>query len=352
MYSQPIGPAPEKIVQDGKPVFGTFDSLPKKLDIKGIPSPFGGIPMPSFLSRLRIRARAIYVFSFGEYLGTIDFFDGKLLNMAEFSLWNTKCGTKHIYRNFLGARRKLVPTKLEKGQILSPSPVRHIRLSWNHPENRFSAAVNVRGFRHRPEINLSATGNFNDALANEIISVKPAPTKRRPSATWYASIPVKGTLEIKGNEKIKKTSSGAGLLFVNRSYYNFITHGENITAAGILGDRQITLRLSTTSLDAANTEKYNDNALFADGKCTKLPPVTITHPFGIAKDWIIQDYKSMVDLTFVPQTSSSRKADFIIVKGSYDTIFGFLNGTLLDAEGNKISVKDFPAVAKRSRIRL
>ena len=101
-----------------------------------------------------------------------------------------------------------------------------------------------------------------------------------------------------------------------------------------------------------NTEKYNDNVLFTEGQFTPLPPVRITHPFGISKNWTIQDYESMVDLEFTPQSCVSRKANFILVNANYDTVFGFLNGTLLDSDGNKIQLKDFPAVAKRNRIRL
>jgi hypothetical protein len=74
MYTREITPAPEKLVQNGKPVFGTFDSLPKKLDIKGVTTPYAGVPYPPILSRLTIRARAVYVFSLGDYVGVVQFF--------------------------------------------------------------------------------------------------------------------------------------------------------------------------------------------------------------------------------------------------------------------------------------
>ena len=60
----------------------------------------------------------------------------------------------------------------------------------------------------------------------------------------------------------------------------------------------------------------------------------------------------MVDLTFVPQNSYSRKANFILVNAAYDTVFGFLNGTVMDADGSKHELHDFPAVAQISKIRI
>ena len=353
MYTREITAAPKKLVQNGKPLFGTFDTLPAKLDIKGVTTPYAGVPYPPILSRLRIRARAVYVFSVGDYFGLVQFFDNKILNMAEFSLWNTKRGTKYVYRKFLGVRRKMIPTRLDAGRCSTRTPGRRVRFSWNHQSGRLLLAVNVKGFSHRPEIKIFAEGNFNDAASKEIVSVKPAPTTRRCSATWYASVPVKTMMEVKGVEKVAADDvAGNSLLFVNRSYYKFITRGESLTASGMIDGKRVSLRLSTTSLDAAATSKYNDNALFVDGKFTPLPPVCITHPFGIAKDWNAQDYESMVDLSFVPQNSYSRKANFILVNASYDTVFGFLNGIVLDAEGNKHELRDFPAVAQISKIRL
>ena len=353
MYTRETGPAPEKIIQNGKPIFGTFNTLPKKLDIKGVTAPYAGIPYPPILSRLRIRARAVYVFSVGDYMGLVQFFDNKILNMAEFALWNTKRGTKYVYRKFLGVRRKMIPTKLDLGRCSTRTPGRRIRFSWNHKSGRLLLSVKVRGLSHRPEIKIFSQGNFGDEAANQIVSVKPAPTARRCSATWYATVPISSEFEIKGAEKVAGDDVlGNGLLFLNRAYYKFITSGESLMASGLIGGKRVSLRVSTTSLDAPNTDKYNDNVLFVDGAFTPLPPVCITHPFGIAKDWILQDYESMVDLSFVPQNSYSRKANFILVNASYDTVFGFLNGTVSCANGSKIELKDFPAVAQRNRIRL
>lgn len=352
MYKREITAAPKKIIQHGKPIFGTFNSLPEKLDIKGIKAPFLGIPIPPIFSRLRIRARLIYTFSFEDYLGSIDLFDNKIVNMAEISLWNKVTNIKYVYRIFLGLRLHLIPKKLKKAICVSTARTRYIRIGWDHDLNRISVKLKLKGDNVRPYIKFSSLGKFN----SEIFSVKPAPIMQRCSATWYAFSEPKGNLIFthKSGDVLENFSdkSGISFLFENRSYYKFITSGENITACGIVQDKKIGFRLSMTSLDSVNTDSYNDNILFIDDKTVTLPPVNITHPFGLAQKWIIQDFESMVDLTFTPKNLISRNLDFIAIKSTYHTIFGTLNGILLDSDGSKIVLKDFAAIVKRSKLRL
>lgn len=356
MYKREISKAPKKIINHGKPVFGTFSTLPEKLDISGIKAPFLGIPIPAIFTRFLIRSRLIYTFSFEDYLGTIDLFDNKIVNMAEVSLWNKKTNLKHVYRIFLGLRLHLIPKKLNKAVCVSTAKTRYIRIAWDHSQDRLSIKLKVKGDRVRPYVELSFLGKLKSNNANEIFSVKPAPTMSRCSATWYSFSPISGRLKVTHNSgdilENYLDNQGYGFLFENRSYYKFITNGENLTASGLLDNKTIGFRLSTTSLDGINTDEYNDNILFVDGKITTLPPVDITHPFGLAKKWIIQDLESMIDLTFTPKNLISRNLNFIAIKSTYHTIFGTIDGVLLDSEGNKLTLKDFPAIMKRSKLRL
>lgn len=356
MYKREIKAAPEKIIHHGRPVFGTFDTLPQALDILGVRVPFLGIPIPPILTRLRIRARMIYTFNFGDYLGSIDLFDNKIVNMAEVSLWNKNTNQKYVYRIFLGLRLHLIPKRLDKAVCVSTAKTRYIRIGWNHPQDRISVKFKVKGDSLRPSVELALLGRFSDKDACECFSVKPAPTMRRCSASWYSFAPISGrmNLTLKNGDLLEAfpDTKGFGFMFANRSYYKFITSGENITACGELNGNSVAFRLSTTSLDAVNNDAYNDNAVFVNGKMTTLPPVDITHAFGLAQSWIIQDVESMVDLTFTPKNLISRNVNLIAINSNYYTIFGTIDGVLLDADGNRIVLKDFPGIAKRSKLRL
>ena len=57
MYKREICAGPERIIQNKKPIFGTWNTLPDKLDISGVRAPYLAIPMPAIL---KIRSTSIF----------------------------------------------------------------------------------------------------------------------------------------------------------------------------------------------------------------------------------------------------------------------------------------------------
>ena len=110
--------------------------------------------------------------------------------------------------------------------------------------------------------------------------------------------------------------------------------------------------MDCSTLDAADPDKYNNNVLIVDGKETALPSVVMTHPFGISKKWVIQDTESMVDLTFTPSSIHARNLNIIILHKRGKSIYGTFEGVLMDSEGNKITLKNFPGIISGNSIRL
>ena len=92
--------------------------------------------------------------------------------------------------------------------------------------------------------------------------------------------------------------------------------------------------------------------LSVDGDITAMPPVCITHPFGIQKKWIVQDTESMVDLSFMPVSCSSRTLNIIVMRNAYTTIYGNFEGVLLTKNGEKIVLKNCSGIVKKSMLRL
>ena len=80
MYSRKIDECPEKIVSDGKACFGTFKGVSKKFSISGMKAPYAGVPIPTFISRLRIKSKIDFVFSLEKFIGFTRFFDLKVLH--------------------------------------------------------------------------------------------------------------------------------------------------------------------------------------------------------------------------------------------------------------------------------
>lgn len=356
MYSREFAASPDKIVHNGKINFGAFEGCPKKLDIRGVQAPFTGIPLPTLITNLRIQSSLMFLFNIGPYIGTVDFFDHKIFGFADVVFWNKETGRKFSYRSFMGPRRRFIPHNMKNGFCASFNRRRYIRISWDHDRDRLSMIFNLRGDSSRPDANAAFLAHYSNPNNSELFSVIPAPSKRRCSATYLTTPFIHGSLSL-GKTKLSEAATmedmdGSALLSINRSYYNFHSTSECVATAGVSEGKKFSFQIFTTQENAVDSENLNRNVLCVDGKTTLLPPVTITHPFGINKKWVIQDFENMVDLTFVPASDVYRDVSFFVVRTQLRTIYGTFEGVIKTKDGDSIVLHNFEGVAKNQLLRL
>ncbi|MBQ9908168.1 MAG: DUF2804 family protein [Treponema sp.] len=356
MYNRKIQEAPEKIVRNGKIEFGTFDGLLPKLDIRGVRAPFAGTPLPAVITNFRIQSSLVFMFNIGSYIGTIDFFDHKIFGFADVVFWNKESRRKLAYRSFMGPRRRFIPHSMKSGFCASFNKKRYIRISWDHQRDRLSVIFNLKGDNSRPSTQGAFLAQYSNPLMKEIMNVVPAPSKRRCSATYVTNPQIHGSLNLDktklSTEESQEDFDGSALLSVNRTYYNFLTTSEFVMATGISNGKKFSFQIFTTQENAVDSDNINSNVLFADGECTPLPPVTITHPFGLSKKWVIQDFENMVDLTFTPASDIRRDISFLVTKSHLRTIFGTFEGVIKTKNGEDIVLHNFEGIAKNQLLRL
>lgn len=352
MYTRQITEPPRKLICNKKPVFGTYIGLPTRLDINGIKTPFGVIPLPPFITNFAIRSRLSFTFSAGDYIGQAVFFDSKIFGYGELVLFNTKLNVKTAYKTFTGPRKRLIPKNLKKGACISFKKNRYFKISWDRINGRFSVLFNMKGDSLRPNATAAFLGKSKNAA--DIITVMPAPTARRCSATWTCSFPIHGFLSVnKSNmSQIMDNIDGSALITINRSYYKLHANSTSVTGTGLYEDQKLQFNLIVTSLDATDTNKCNPNVLFFDSNITPLPQVFITHPFGINKTWVIQDTENMVDLSFTPITESVRNINVIFFRTVYHIMYGVFEGTIVTQDGKSLALKNFPGIAQSALLRL
>ena len=353
MYTRQLKTCPASFVKDGKPVFGTFLGHSERLDIRGIKQPY--ITLPTFVSNLRIKSRISYFFNIGAYIGCIEFFDAKMFGFSEVCFWNKNTKQRFVYRSVMGPRRRFVPHSLIQAITANYSKRRYTRLSWDRKNDKLSVIFNLHGNNVRPGSNGALISKFSGEQVGEIITSSPAPTSRRSSVHYMLSTPLHGAISQEKKHAKPKTMTdceGSALFEMSRTYMKFRSNGELITGIGTLNDKQISFRLQVTSQDAVENDAYNANVLFYGGTVTPLPPVVITHPYGKMEKWIIQDTENMVDLTFTPISDNPNVISAFVLRSEYHTIYGHFEGTLLTADGEKLSFRSLPGISKKFRIRL
>lgn len=356
MYSREIKPPPKKIIHNGKIEFGIFEGLLRQLDIRGVPAPFTGTPLPTVITNFRIQSSLMFLFNIDSYIGTVDFFDHKIFGFADVVFWNKKSGRKFSYRSFMGPRRRFIPHNMETGLCASFNKKRYIRASWDHKRDKFSLLLNLKGDSTRPDAQAAFVANYSSPSMCEVASVIPFPSKRRCSATYMANPEIHGTFSLRktkfSDEVDVESLDGLSLLSINRSYCNFHTTHEFIAAAGEINGKKFVFQIFSPQENAVDSDNINGNVLCVDGECTPLPPVTVTHPFGVSKKWIIQDFENMIDLTFTPASENRQNLSFLVIKSQLKTFFGTFEGVIKTKDGEDIVFHNFEGIAKNQLLRL
>ena len=356
MYTREIKTPPEKIVHGGKIEFGTYQGLLSRLDIRGVHAPFAGFPLPTVITNLRIQSSLMFFFNVGSYIGTVDFFDHKIFGFAEVVFWNKENSRKIAYRSFMGPRRRFIPHNMENGFCASFNKKRYIRVSWDYKRDKLSMIFNLKGDSSRPSAQAAFIGNYSEKSVCKSATVIPSPSKRRCSATHTLDAKIHGSISLektKLSEEINQPDfDGTALFSVNRAYYNIHSVSEFVVATGEINGKRFSFQIFTTKENAVDSENINGNILCYDGELTPLPPVTITHPFGISKKWVIQDFENMVDLTFTPSSENNREVSFLLIKSQLHTVFGTFEGVVKDKNGESITLHNFEGIAKKQLLRL
>ncbi len=337
-------------------MFGTFSGIPERVDIRGVRNPYSAFHfLPPIITNLRIKSRLSYFFNIGNYVGCIEFFDAKVFGFEELSFWEKGSKRRFVYRALMGPRRRFIPHSLHAGFIMNASRRRYSRISWDKEHRKFSFMFHMDRDKIAPVANAAFISRMESEDVASLTACSPSPTSRRCSLHFMQTMPIHGALSTKekdGTTKLMEDSEGTCFFDMTRHYMKFHSQGEYITGFGQVDGRLVSFRLEVSSQDAVDPYAHNANVLFTGGRATPLPPVRITHNHGLNKVWNIQDTEGMVDLLFTPCSDNHNLISTLLLKTEYHTIFGSFEGTLVTADGKKISFKSLEGIAKKYRIRL
>ncbi len=341
-------------MKNAKPVFGTFTGHPSRLDIRGVQSPYSTLPLPLWITNLRIKSRLSVFFNLGPYIGCVDFFDAKIFGFSDVCFWNKETKQRFVYRSVMGPRKRFVPHNLNIGFTANYKKHRYARISWDRNRGMLSLIFNLKGNRVRPSSNGALIADTSSEEASELTLVMPSPIVRRCSAHYMQSVPLHGaiTLDSNGDIQTMNDSDGQAFFDMSRTYMKFHTKGEFLTGLGSVNGKQLVFRLQVSTQDAIERDRYNANAMFYGGDVTALPPVVITHPYGMMNTWFIQDTEGMVDLSFTPVSDNPNVISAFVLRSEYHTMYGTFEGTLVTGSGEKISFKSLAGITKKYMIRL
>lgn len=351
LYTRKIKTVPDIPVKNGKAIFGTFKGLFAKMDIRGLRRPFGNLPIPSALTDLCITGAERFLFCDDEIIGEVVFFSSFVFSFMDTTCWVRKTGQKISYRKYLPGLFMHQPKYISYSIIACRANQHYARIFSRLSHGKLHCDFDFLSNDSRPACEGRLDLDITCMEALNFSCVIPYKLSRRCQAISLQTGSVKGwvSLGYKKDIHIKKETS-VGLFEVRKTYTGLHTRRSIVTGLGKIGGKTLIFQLSTSI--APNSNSYNENVLLYDFQHTPLPPVTMTRPYGIMKNWIIQDTESMVDLVFSPISENYKRVNAIIFRTEYHTIYGFFNGILLTASGESIKLKGFPGLIKKYNIRI
>ena len=319
-------------------------------DIRDMKHPFGNLPVPRFITNIRIMGIMRFLFCDENNIGEIELFNAGYFSFMETTLWNRKTRRRIAYRSIIPPGLMKFPNNFVNSVTACRTHGRFVRIHSRLQKKLVHADFDFLGSDARPPCDGRLEINLVSDKAAALSSVIPFGVRRRCQLSYQVSAPLHGWISTGYDDYHITEDVGVGFFDVRKAYFPLRTKMSKLVGMGRIGDKVVSFQLGNPV--SHDDDRYNDNVLFIDNRTWPLPPVKITRPYGISGDWIIQDTESMVDLVFTPISDSARRLSAFVVRTDYHTVYGLFEGVLLTGDGEKIVLKSFPGIGKKILLRI
>ncbi|AGT42821.1 DUF2804 domain-containing protein [Treponema pedis] len=351
LYTRKIEPVPEVPVKNGKAIFGSFSGRFKKLDIRGLPRPFGNLPIPRVITNMFITGASRFLFCGEEVIGEAAFFSSFIFSFMETTFWLRKTGQKFAYRQYLPGRFIHQPKHINYSVTACRSKHRYARIFSRLSHGKLHADFDFLTNDFRPSCEGRLDLDITGSEALNFSCVVPYNVSRKCQAISIQSGTVKGWISLGYKDDISVSrETSVGLYDVRKTYTGLRTKRSIVTGLGKINGKSLIFQINTSV--APDSYRYNENIMLYNGSRTPIPPVRITRPYGFMGKWIIQDMEGMVDLVFIPISDNYKKVNAIIFSTEYHTVYGNFEGILLTSSGEELKLKAFPGIIKKYNMRI
>jgi hypothetical protein len=349
MYSRDLQAPRPSPVERGEPVAGTWDRPFDSVDLLEVSRPFSS-PLPKGLRDLRIKEWQSFQIQDDRYYLTAFLINVKLYRMAQVTLWDKETKEKLEFHKTLPFGAWKFPHSLSNSAITSRSYGFYFRIHNWLEADLMELDLDIEATRKRPSFTAHIELDMRSSVATPLVACLPF-SDRRCMYVYKNLAPVRGDLVFGGRHITLSQKSACGIVSDYKGFFpyrvqNAWTTGFGFDAAG----RRF--GFSIVENQVKDSFRNNENALWLDGRMNPLPPVRITQPNGLEKDWVIQDLEGMVDLTFTPREPNNYLFNLLATRFDYHAPFGVFNGMVMTSEGEKISVRNLWGFGEKLYLRV
>ena len=349
MYTREILAPRASPIEDGNPLYGTWNRAFDKVDLLEIRKPFR-YPMPGWIRDSRIKEWESFSAQDDNFMLEAFFCNLKLYRIAQILLYDKKNDKKFVFKKIMPGTGWQLPHSLANASVESHSSHFYFRIhSWLDADT-IKLDINIEASRRRPSLTVHLAYNISSQDVSPM-AVSLGITERRSMYAYKALAPVRGDIVFEGRHVSLKQDACSGFFC---DYKGFFPYRMQTTVCSATGFDEENKRFGFHIAENQTREKNknNENALWVNGQLTLLPPVLITMPNGQEAEWVIQDVEGMVDLTFTPKEQNKTGMELFFTNAELNAPVGYYNGMLVNAEGKKIQIKNLSGIGEKLYLRV
>lgn len=321
-------PTPEKLVENGKANFGTFDKPFKTMNFLDCERPIGP-NVPNAFNKFRLTLWEAFEIMLDEGTLVSAVYNLGAVGFSIFVFHDKRTKKTYSWVNpTTGSKSKVAPTLINSTTELMTSN------SYLILDNQFQdGKCHGRGKSRNKksgeiEFDLKIT-----SLAPPAVGVMPM-GDNKPLYSQKEFFKAEGFLKLNG-ETFKTNENSTAIVDDHRGFYSYKMYYHWLTTMGrttINGEEKY-LGFNLTRNQTLSQDDYNENVLWLENYSCPLPPVHFTHI--TSKKWTVKDEYGMVDLEFDIDDDFQMQVHLGLIDIDYSLPFGKIKGYVKDVEGNK-----------------
>lgn len=345
-YARTVEAAPQRISEQGRCRMGTFNGPIRDINILQLRRPLG-FPAPKWFNNFRLKEWLAFQLSNDDWFICLAVYNTKTVGTAVVMAFNKQQQRMYHYDRKAPAWQLSVPRGLDDSRCWYQSSDFTIEIHSHLTQNRFSIKIDATGFPGLPDM----SGNWTAHHSTEPIVVVQPFADNRPLYSHKALMPLEGQLEFDGRVSDFELNQSCAIVDDHKGFYPRVMQYDWVTGLGFSQQGDL-LGFNLTDNQVQDSQRYNENCLWKDGRMTTLPPVKVERPQGVMGEWNITDEQGMVDLRFTPLADVPNQLNLGLVKIDYHGPTGCFSGDIVDSAGNKVRFDDFIGMGEQKYIRL
>lgn len=346
-YHREVRPAPEKMVEEGRFNFGTFNSPFRIVNPLEAKKPLG-LPLPGFIKDLRLKEWQAFQLGDQDNFMLAVVYNAKGIALSQFIHVNKKEQKMIRYEKMFPFWKAHIAQSLWDTHSYYQDRDFLVDIHNDLANKIVNIKIRINNYKDLPDVEANFTGH-HDQRVTPIVICQPF-AENRALYSHKALAPMEGKVDFGGNSLVFDQESAFMVMDDHKGYYPFTMAYDWTTSGGYHPERGL-IGFNLTDNQVQDHERYNENCLWIDGDMHPLPPVKFDRPNGVEKDWFIRDAYGQVDIRFTPVFESNVHINAVLIKTEYYGPYGQVNGCILDKNGERVSFDGFFGMGEKKYIR-